>query len=95
MKFKEMSWKELKKDFEEFLDGFTTEELIKSLRKYEVSNNSNYCFSVSTDNNLNENYGLNEIIIDKVNEKNDECIKDNKYKLEIKNNEYNEMGDAA
>lgn len=90
-----MSWEELKRDFEKFLDDFTTEELVKSLRKYEIGTNSNYCFSISTDNNLNENCGLNEIIIDKVNEKSNECIKNNKYKLEIKNNEYNEMGDAA
>ena len=94
MKFKEMSWKELKKDFEKFLDGFTTEELVNSLRKYDIRNNS-YCFSVSTDNNLNESYGLNDVVIDKTFNNNNEFIKNSNYKLEIKNNEYNEMGDAA
>lgn len=34
MKFKEMSWKELKEDFKKILDSFTTEELVNSLSKY-------------------------------------------------------------
>ena len=35
MKFKEMSWKELKEDFKKLLDNKTEEELIKELSKYE------------------------------------------------------------
>ena len=34
MKFKEMSWGELEKDFREKLDRFTSRELVNSLEKY-------------------------------------------------------------
>ena len=36
MKFKEMTWEELKEDFEKFLNQLSTEEIVKSLKKYEV-----------------------------------------------------------
>lgn len=34
MKFKEMSWEELKKDFRKILDKYTTRNLVDSLKKY-------------------------------------------------------------
>ena len=34
MKFKEMSWEELQKDFKNKLDDMTTQELVNSLLKY-------------------------------------------------------------
>lgn len=34
MKFKEMSWEELEKDFRKKLNEYTIKELVKSLEKY-------------------------------------------------------------
>ena len=34
MKFREMSWEELKSDFRKKLDKYTIKELVKSLEKY-------------------------------------------------------------
>lgn len=34
MKFKEMTWKELQKDFKNKLDNMSTQELVNSLIKY-------------------------------------------------------------
>ena len=39
MKFKEMSWEELKKDFRRILDKYTTRDLVDSLKKYKMSVN--------------------------------------------------------
>lgn len=39
MKFKEMSWEELKKDFRKILDKYTTKDLVDSLKKYKMSVN--------------------------------------------------------
>ena len=36
MKFKEMSWEELKADFRKKLDKYTIKELVKSLEKYKT-----------------------------------------------------------
>lgn len=36
MKFKEMSWEELKKDFRKILDKYTTKDLVDSLKKYKM-----------------------------------------------------------
>lgn len=93
MKFKEMSWEELKKDFKKVLDSFTTQELIDSLKPYEI-NSTDYCFKTYDKNNLNEICGLNEIDI-MSNEYKKEYLKDENYILEIKNNEYKRMEEAA
>lgn len=39
MKFKNMSFNELKKEFEKILDSFSQEQLLNSLKKYELNNN--------------------------------------------------------
>lgn len=36
MKFKEMSYKELKKEFEKILNQYTSDELIETLEKYKI-----------------------------------------------------------
>ncbi len=36
MKFKEMSWEELEKDFKKILAQYTSDELVKSLEKYKI-----------------------------------------------------------
>lgn len=43
MKFKEMSWEELKKDFREKLNRYTSRELADSLEKYKMSVNDKKC----------------------------------------------------
>lgn len=55
MKFKEMTWKELEKDFKNFLDSFTTKELVESLRKYAINTEENYYYRESDEDNLSEN----------------------------------------
>lgn len=60
MKFKEMTWKELEEDFKNFLDNFTTKELVESLRKYAVNSDENYSYMKSTENNLNESCTVDE-----------------------------------
>ena len=41
MKFREMSWEELKADFRKKLDKYTTKELVKSLEKYKIKTEIN------------------------------------------------------
>lgn len=36
MKFKEMSYEELSKDYKQVLSKYTTEELVESLEKYKI-----------------------------------------------------------
>lgn len=64
MKFKEMSWKELREDFERVLSGFSVEELVESLRE-DVIINESYSYEIPTDNNLDEKYQFAEVIIEK------------------------------
>ena len=42
MKFKEMTWQELNKDFKQVLSNYTSEELVESLEKYKVENKNEY-----------------------------------------------------
>lgn len=91
MKFKEMSLEELKKDFEKLLNSFTTSELVDSLEEYAINEND-FQYALSKKNNLFEDYGLNEMNIEN-NLKEEEYIKNNT--LEIENNEYIGMEDAA
>ncbi len=61
MKFKEMSWEELKKDFREKLDRFTSRELVNSLEKYKKGEkNLRVKLKVREDVDLKilENYGF-------------------------------------
>ncbi len=61
MKFKEMSWEELKMDFREKLDRYTSRELVDSLEKYKKGEkNLRVKLKVREDVNLKvlENYGF-------------------------------------
>lgn len=49
MKFKEMSWKQLQKEFENILTNFSDEQLVESIRKYSINNNE-YVYENSNNN---------------------------------------------
>ena len=92
MKFKEMSLEELKKDFKKILDNFTTSDLVDSLKEY-IINKQDFQYVLSKKSNLDENYGLNEMDIKNKEKDEDEYIENTV--LEIENNEYIGMEEAA
>lgn len=89
MKFKEMSWQELKEDFEKILNKFSVEELVESLREYEVISEQ-YSYEFPKDNNLVEEYQFSIVNIEKEptsinmnNDKKEELIIDENINWEV------------
>lgn len=96
MKFNEMSWKELKKDFKKILDNMTTEELVDSIKKYAIDNKS-YSFEISYEDNLNENIIQEDIniIMDKNEIKQEKMLGIVRESFVIDSEQYLKMEDAA
>lgn len=63
MKFKEMSWEELKIDFEKLLNTFSIEELVDSLEEYVIINDE-YSYKIPKNNNLEEKYSFLDVSIE-------------------------------
>ncbi len=75
MKFRDMSWEELQKDFINFLNSKTDEELFASFEKYIIINDK-YSYVINEENNIEE-----KIEYDVLKEKND--INDVKFNLNL------------
>lgn len=95
MKFREMSWEELKTDFRKKLDKYTTKELVKSLEKYKIKtdeytinrniNMSNKIFNVPfiVETNVNGKINFEYKNINRLKEQGENVIWKNKKKLKV------------
>ncbi len=95
MKFREMSWEELKADFRKKLDKYTTKELVKSLEKYKIKtdeytinrniNMSNKIFNVPfiVETNVNGTINFEYENINRLKEQGENVIWKNKKKLKV------------